>query len=57
MQVLKKRGRVRKKECSKDGNGKGDEGKGICMDGWYIYIKSGRDALSLVDVSQSKFGV
>ena len=33
MQVLKKRERVRKKETSKDGNGKGDEAKVICMDG------------------------
>ena len=43
------------KEFFEDGNGKGDEGKEICMDGWMVYIhkKSGRDALSLVDVSQS----
>ena len=23
----------------KDGNGKRDEGRGICMDGWMIYMK------------------
>ena len=42
------------KEFFENGNGKGDEGKVICMDGWMVYIhkKSGRDALLLVDVSQ-----